>query len=226
MRRQQNRKSKAVDLYRRAEHDVQAAGFAWEIDWQRRRCQSPFSEPDLLRESAWVILCSGFREATVRKVFDYVSLCFCDWESADEIARHRSACVATASARFRNGRKIDAIARVADIVTETGFEQVRSQILAEPIRQLQKIPFIGQVTSWHLAKNLGLDVAKNDRHLALMAKGLGYADAHDLCADVSDVTGELVSVIDIVLWRFATLPAQAVGSVSARRSSGSYTLAA
>lgn len=205
MQRHHSRKSKAVDLYRTAEHSVQAAGFAWEIAWQRERCLKPFSERDLLRESAWVILCSGFREATVRKVFDYISLCFCDWESSNEITRNRSACVATASARFRNGKKIDAIARVADLVTETGFDQVRRLIQADPIRQLQKLPFIGPVTSWHLAKNLGLDVAKNDRHLARMAAGLGYADAHDLCGEVSDATGELVSVIDVVLWRFAAI---------------------
>ncbi len=205
MQRHQSRKSKAIDLYRRAEHSVQAAGFAWEIEWQRERCLKPFSERDLLRESAWVILCSGFREATVRKVFDYISLCFCDWESSIEIARNRSACIATASSRFRNGKKIDAIARVADLVTESGFDQVFRLIQSDPIKHLQKLPFIGPVTSWHLAKNLGLDVAKNDRHLARMAAGLGYADAHDLCGEVSDATGELVSVIDVVLWRFAAI---------------------
>jgi len=205
MRRHPNRKSKAVDLYRMAAQGVQAAGFTWEIDWQRRRHLEPFSERDLLRESAWVILCSGFREATVRKVFDYISLCFCDWESSVEIACNRSACVATASARFRNAKKIDAIARVADLVTELGFDQFRRGIQSDPIKQLQRLPFIGPVTSWHLAKNLGLDVAKNDRHLSRMAEGLGYADAHELCGEVSEVTGELVSVIDIVFWRFASL---------------------
>lgn len=212
MQRHQSRKSIAIELYRTAKHSMQAAGFAWEIEWQRERCLKPFSECDLLRESAWVILCSGFREATVRQVFDYISLCFCDWESSDEIARNRSACVATALARFRNGKKIDAIARVADLVTETGFAQIRRVIQADPINHLQKFPFIGPITSWHLAKNLGLNVAKNDRHLARIAARLGYADAHDLCGDVSEATGELISVIDVVLWRFASLTPNAAVS--------------
>jgi len=208
MQRHQRRKSKAADLYRTAEHNVQASGFAWEIEWQRERCRKPFSERDLLRESAWVILCSGFRESTVRNLFDYVSLCFCDWESADEIARNRTACIATASSRFGNARKIDAIAQVADLVTDTGFDQFRLLIQVDPIKQLQNLPFIGPVTSWHLAKNLGVNVAKNDRHLARMAAGLGYKDAHDLCEDVSEATGELISVIDLVLWRFAAITPQ------------------
>lgn len=210
MQRHQSRKSKAVNLYREAEHHVLAAGFAWEIEWQRERCLQPFSERDLLRESAWVILCSGFREATVRAVFDYISLCFCDWESSDEIVRHRSACVATASARFRNIKKIDAIARVAEIVAEMGFDNCRRLIQADPIEELRKLPFIGPVTSWHLAKNLGLQVAKNDRHLARISTRLGYEDAHELCREVSDSTGELVSVIDVVLWRSAALAPHAI----------------
>lgn len=203
-----HRRWKAAGLFRTAEHKVQAAGFAWEIEWQRERCLKPFTESDLLREAAWVILCSGFREANVRKVFDYISLCFCDWESAAEITRNRTVCIATASSRFRNFRKIDAIAQVADLVTETGFDQFRRQIRADPIKRLQELPFIGPVTSWHLAKNLGLDVAKNDRHLARIAASLGYNDAHDLCGDVSDATGQLISVIDVVLWRFAAITHQ------------------
>ena len=56
-----------------------------EVQWQRQVALEGFSETDLLRECAWVILCSGFRERIVRRVFDYVSLCFCDWESASAI---------------------------------------------------------------------------------------------------------------------------------------------
>lgn len=198
-------KIKAINLFRAAEQGVLAAGFDWEIAWQRDRDVTALSERDLLRESAWVILCSGFREATVRKLFDYISLCFCDWESAAEITRNRAACVATASAKFCNGRKLGAIASIAEVIAESGFEPLRRRIQDDPIHQLQRLPFIGPVTSWHLAKNLGLDVAKNDRHLARLAEELGYSDANTLCGDIAEATGERVAVVDLVLWRFAVL---------------------
>ena len=86
-------RSKAIEFFRKAECSVIAAGFAWEISWQKQRLATVFSECDLLREAAWVILCSGFRETVVRKCFDYVSLCFCDWESATSISENRTACI-------------------------------------------------------------------------------------------------------------------------------------
>lgn len=199
------RASKAVKLYRDAEQTVCAAGYGWEPEWQRARAVSTLTESDLLREAAWVILCSGFREAVVRKLFDYISLCFCDWEAASEISLRRHACIETASWRFRNQRKLHALVDIADLIHEQGFQLVCSRLQADPIPVLQSFPFIGPVTSWHLAKNLGFNVAKNDRHLARLAVSHGYRDAHELCDIIAARTGELASVIDVVLWRYATL---------------------
>jgi hypothetical protein len=62
---------------------------------------------------------------------------------------------------------------------------------------------------------LGLNVAKNDRHLAKIAEHYGFSSAHTLCQAISDTTGEPTSVVDIVLWRFASL---CVNPQSAHRS--------
>jgi hypothetical protein len=138
-------------------------------------------------------------------MFDYISLCFCDWEAASEITSRRDACVQTASGRFRNSRKLQALVDVAILVEQTGFNVLHERLRLDPINELQIFPFIGPVTSWHLAKNLGFNVAKNDRHLARLAFDHGYRDAHDLCWTIAAQTGELESVVDVVLWRFATL---------------------
>jgi hypothetical protein len=63
-----------------------------------------FSESDLLREIAWVTLCSGFREKIVRSLFGKISLCFFDWVSAATIANHADICVATAMDAFHSTR--------------------------------------------------------------------------------------------------------------------------
>jgi endonuclease III len=194
-----------LEFYRDAEHHVRAAGFGWELEWQRERMLQDFTEQDLLRESAWVILCSGFREAVVRKAFDYVSLCFCDWESAKEISQSQDVCIETAAWRFGNRRKLKAIASIAEIVHDHGFGSFQAYLKKDPINKLQALPFIGPITSWHLAKNLGFDVAKNDRHLSRVAHAHGFSNAQSLCSKIAVATGESSSVIDIVLWRFATL---------------------
>ena len=61
------------------------------------------------------------------------------------------------------------------------------------------------VTCWHLAKNLGFQVAKPDRHLIRISKKAGFATPNDLCAAVAEVTGEPINVVDLVLWRYAAL---------------------
>ncbi len=197
--------ARAIALYEHAESHVLSAGYGWELDWQRRRLSEGFTEQDLLREAAWVVLCSGFRESYVRSVFDYISLCFCDWESAKEISLNKLVCIESAKPQFRNQRKLNAIVAIADKIYNIGFDRISTELYSDPIENLQMFPFIGPVTSWHLAKNLGFNVAKNDRHLARLAIANGYSDAHSLCGAISSATGELTGIIDVVLWRYAVI---------------------
>jgi hypothetical protein len=149
-----------------------------------------------------VILCTGFREAIVRQVFDHVSLSFCDWESSEAIIASIPVCRSAAMASFRNGRKLDAIVMIARQIDQVGFESLKSRILKDPVLELSALPHIGPVTAWHLAKNLGFDAAKPDRHLVRLCNRLGFADVHELCGAIAAVTGQTVGVVDIVLWRY------------------------
>jgi hypothetical protein len=181
---------------------AQEAGFGDEVNIHREGEFTLFSEQVLLRESAWVILCSGFRERTVRRVFDYISLCFFDWESAEEVLMNRTTCVRAATRCFRNERKLNAIVSCARLISERGFDHLKGVILSDPIHSLQRFPLIGPITVWHLAKNLGLDVAKPDRHLVRLAKACGFEGVHDLCQHLSEMHKESVKVVDLLLWRY------------------------
>lgn len=192
----------AADLYTVAKQAVVALGFGQELCWQQSLDLAAFSESDLLREAAWVVLCSGFREVVVRRVFPYVSLCFCEWESAELIVEYREHCRAAVLPRFSNSRKIDAIIQTADLLNQVGFDHFKRCVLASPIETLRSLPYIGPITAFHLAKNLGLPFAKPDRHLQRLAARIGYESVQDLCHDVADVTGDSVQVVDLVLWRY------------------------
>ena len=193
----------ATDFYWSAKNFVVALGFEAEIQWQESLSPAAFTETDLLRESAWVVLCSGFREAVIRRIFDYISLCFCDWESADVIHAYRDHCRASALSRFANARKIDAIVATADYVAEVGFEQFKGCVLSRPVETLRLLPYIGEVTTHHLAKNLGIPTAKPDRHLKRMAASMGFDSAYQLCDELANATGDAIQVVDLVLWRYA-----------------------
>src|SRR5690606_28046899 len=139
-----------------------------------RACISDFTEGDFLRETAWVILCSGMRERVIRTIFPAISDAFLQWRSAREIVHTGADCSRRAQEYFRHTGKIAAILRAAEYLAENGVEEIRRRLSSEGHRSLTELPYIGSVTSMHLAKNLGLPVAKPDRHLVRIAGAAGY----------------------------------------------------
>ena len=148
----------------------------------------------------------GFRETVVRRVFPFVSMAYFDFTSARAIVDYAAECVRLASTCFGNRKKLHAIVHGASLVASVGIAELWAQLTSDR-RALLSLPFIGGVTAMHLLKNLGADVAKNDRHLARLSVELGFSDASALCTFISTRTGEPASAVDIVLWRHCTLTA-------------------
>jgi 3-methyladenine DNA glycosylase Tag len=191
--------------YVKAKMKVLAAGYVHEIIWQKSLRTERLTERDLLKECAWVILSSGMRESVVRKKFSGISDAFFGWSSAEVIVYYRAHCVSSALVLFGHKGKIEAIAECARIIYEKGFESLRRELASDPIDALQQFPYIGPATSYHVAKNIGFPVAKPDRHLRRFAELSGYQSPSDLCKALADYIGDPIAVVDIVLWRFATL---------------------
>ncbi len=70
----------------------------------------------------------------------------------------------------------------------------------DPIAALEALPWIGEVTALHLAKNLGANVAKPDVHMERLARAENTTTA-DLCERLSRESGYRVATIDTILWR-------------------------
>lgn len=192
-------------VYLLAKEFVLQQGFDSEIDWQEDVSFAGVTESDFLREAAWVILCSGFRESILRKRFDQISKAFLHWESGRVIAGRSSSCRAHALSIFRSECKIAAILTVAERVATNGFAAIKARIEADGVNFLMELPFIGETTAFHLAKNLGLQVVKPDRHLVRAAKAMGYSSPDHLCRAIGSIIDEKIAVVDLVIWRYATL---------------------
>ncbi len=181
------------------------AGFENEIDWQAELNFDDTTETDFLREAAWVVLNSGFRESVVRSFFPRISNAFFDWKCANRIAENVDYCISEAIAVFGNRPKIQAIAQIALAVHEIGFSAIRKEIKEHTTEYLKRFPFIGPVTTFHLAKNLGIPTSKPDRHLVRLANFTGFNSVRELCCRIGEIVGDSVAVVDLVLWRYATL---------------------
>jgi hypothetical protein len=191
--------------YAAAKDRVVERGFASELAWVDSLTDQSFTESDLLREAAWVILCSGFRESVVRLKFSYLSLCFCDWESASLIAKYGDTCIILAEKAFGYRRKLEAISNIARELHDIGFDRVKDEIQRDAVGRLSSFPFIGPITSYHLAKNLGFQFAKDDRHLQRLVIAFGFRDAQRLCSAIAETTGDSIAMVDTILWRNAAL---------------------
>lgn len=188
-----------------AKETVIREGYEKEIEWQRNVSLNNLTESKFLKESAWVILSSGMNEIVIRKVFPKITNAFFNWESSETIYRNQSDCLESALNIFNNPKKIKAIIEIAKEISDVGFDRSLEFIENEGVSYLTKFPYIGPATSYHLAKNIGFNVVKPDRHLVRVAKSAGYADPHDLCSDLSEIVGDDIRIIDLVIWRYATL---------------------
>lgn len=194
-----------VDFYLLAKRVVLSEGFAEELEWQDRLQFSEVGESLFLREAAWVVLSSGMREAVVRGKFAAFSCAFYNWLSARKISNNAQQCRNNASRVFAHMGKIDSIIAIAESIDRNGFEVIKDRVGAEGVVFLQSLPFIGPTTSFHLAKNIGLDVVKPDRHLLRISALAGCASPVEFCRMISNAVGDRLSVVDLVVWRYATL---------------------
>jgi hypothetical protein len=68
----------------------------------------------------------------------------------------------------------------------------------------ESLPHIGGITKYHLAKDLGCDVAKPDRHLVRISAKYDMT-TEELCEKLSNETGDSIAAVDFILWRAANL---------------------
>lgn len=197
--------SRVIYAYLQAKREIIEEGYGWELEWQAQVSLESINECDFLREVGWVIVSCGLREQSVRCIFDRISSAFLEWHSAELIMERHEQCRARALRAFRHQQKIDAIFGLINYVSIEGFTNTKNRLAHEGIEFIRQFRYMGPVTSYHLAKNIGLDVVKPDRHLTRIAQLAGYDTPNTLCRDIASVVGDKLSVVDIVIWRYANL---------------------
>jgi hypothetical protein len=180
-------------------------GYFDEIEWQYEVNISQINEKSFLEEYAWVVLNTGMSEKIIRKIYPYISSSFFHWSSVKKIVKHCDSCKNNALKFFNNKKKIEAIIETSKFIYDKNFNIFLEEIKNNDIDYLRRLPYIGPITSFHLAKNIGFSVSKPDRHLVKLAKILCYNSVNDMCNTIYFFTDEPINVIDIVLWRYATL---------------------
>src|SRR6185312_7297812 len=184
---------------------VIAEGYADELDWHDRLCLSRLTEKEILKEFAWVVLSSGMNYKVISGLFNNFSDAFYQWQSAELIEENKKLCTKKAMKIFANEKKLNAIVYFCGIVADIGIQELKDKIVDRGIDYIQSFPYMGDATSYHFAKNIGVDVVKPDRHLVRISQKLGFETPHEMCSMVSIATADKLSVVDLVYWRYAVI---------------------
>jgi hypothetical protein len=180
-------------------------GYCHEIDWQDSMNFCSLTQIRFLEEASWVILASGISDKVVQNKFPLIKKAMFEFRCPRLIVEHKEECFRSAFNNFKHTGKISAIICIAETLVNCSFEAVKENIICDGINYLRSLPYIGKITAYHLAKNIGLNVAKPDRHLVRISSALGFDTAEELCKQISDQLQEKISLVDLVLWRYATL---------------------
>jgi len=197
--------TRIAKAYLVAKRYVISKGYASEIDWQDTVSFNEIDEQKFLKEYSWVVLASGMSDKVVSKVFPRIQETFGQWRNLGVIAQDREEILKKCLTIFNNRAKVTAILSMSDHVNEYGIRHIKDSMLELGMEYLKAFPFIGKATCFHLAKNIGLNYAKPDRHLMRVSNSMGYVDPNDLCAAIANYVEDKVQVVDLVLWRYATL---------------------
>lgn len=151
------------------------------------------------REAAYVIVNSGMRAQIAWKI----------WERVRE--RLAQDLPVANSGAFGHPGKTKAI----DQIWRDKADLYRSYMAltddAARLDFLGDLPWIGDITRYHLAKNFGVMVAKPDRWLVRVAELHGLT-VEQICFDLAEATGYSVPLVDTIIWRCCNLGAVSIES--------------
>lgn len=162
------------------------AGYAPEVDWSDsiKPCEAASKFFD---EYIWVVINAGMKEQVARKIFGRIQEAMQSGIPLLEVFGHKG--------------KVAAIEKMILSYNEkfAGFQDAKDKLA-----YLESLPWVGKITKYHLAKNLGLDFVKPDRHLVRIAKEFGVTCV-EMCKKLSQQTCDKLVTVDTVIWRAANL---------------------
>jgi len=196
-------KSKTLDkLYKQALAYIQV-NRAEELEWARGINENTFKNirsKGFLAEYCWVVYASGFKVSIVEEKFSVLKSAFKDFD-LQRLSRMRS--IKPSLVAINNVSKAEGFLTGAKKIYEEGFSNFKKRIKEDGIDVLCELPYIGDITKKHLAKNIGFsDIAKDDIWLERIKELSSASSVNEVTGYLSNKFKESEHVIDVVLWRY------------------------
>jgi len=191
----------ATDFYFKAKIAVEKEGYGDEAAWAENiKPLEKQTYETFVGEYVWVVLNAGMKEQVARGIYDRFWAAMKAYPATGspyEVIGHYGKRKAIREMMLRHHTVLWELQNAAD-----------------PVAYLETLPWIGPITKYHLARNLGIDVVKPDRHLVRLAERFGFASPLEMCQAIQADLATLVEphlrpdrlgTIDVVLWRYCNL---------------------
>jgi hypothetical protein len=162
------------------------AGYGEEIVWQESVTE-PDTADEFMWQYIWVVLSAGMKNQIARIIEQRIVEAYNTGKPIGSIFNHKG-----------KVKAIEYMIANHDKVFEDYLQTT------DRLAFLESLPFIGKITKYHLAKNLGEDVIKPDRHLIRIAESYSTTPLA-LCEKLSKETGYKKATVDLIIWRAANL---------------------
>lgn len=192
MVRMTEQEARLLAVYDKAKEYVMDDSYYFkEVEYVRQRTFEGQTAESFFIEYVFVVLSAGMKNQVVEKIMHRYFVNGPSGETNIKAINHKGKCKAIGEA-------------------ERHYEEWWNQLLHieelnDRLEFFDSLPFVGPITKYHLARNLGIDVAKPDRHMKRLAHKIGYKDVQNMCATIATSRGERVGVVDVVLWRYINL---------------------
>lgn len=154
---------------------------------------------DFFREYVWVVFCSGFRVKVVSDHWPDIGRVFHAF-NVDRV-KEDSIEVLLSKTPIKNMMKVASIWKASSIITTDFVNELGSLTDVNSIYDLlQKLPFVGKITAWHLMRNIGVDCFKPDRHIVRLSELLGCSPDDIFRVIIDSGRTDLIGLADVILW--------------------------
>lgn len=173
-----------IEFFYIAYEDIIKQGYADEVEYVDNIKPIDAQTPEnFYLEYVWVVLNAGMKEQVARKIYNN----YCDKFDIKYI---------------NHPTKKIAISEMF-LVYPDKFKLLSES--SNKIKYLESLSWIGPITKHHLARNIGIDTVKPDRHLVKLSEIFGFNNPLEMCECVNKDNGEKVGIIDVILWRYCNL---------------------
>lgn len=190
-----------IQTFRKAERFVRK-NFPSDIDYSVEAIHpiilDQMTMQDFYRQYAYVVYNSGFNNSVIEMKWPRLLQAYRDFHVV-YVSNFPERVYSEAMQIIGHEGKVRAIVDTAKIIRTLGWPKFKEEVKVD-FMTLKRFPFIADKTVYHLARNMGFDTIKPDRHLKKMAARY-FLDPFTMCNRIKDETGLSLHMIDTIIWR-------------------------